>query len=102
MNLKDETQRERSRMLSGGMIEVSKAKINEMLTEIGYKIKGVNCFDYINTGNDITYRAKSIDLVLEISGISFSNINANRDNLPALQNIRRNYFAFENGRIWEL
>ncbi len=102
MSTEDTTQQERIRMLAGGMEEWPRRRLEESLDAIGYAIQRANSFNYINTGNAITYKARSIYIVVKGTGMSFANINANRDKLPELQEIRRSVFCFERGRIWEL
>jgi hypothetical protein len=102
MNLTEETKKEVRRMLEDGMIQLSKNELLDKLLSLGYTLNVTNCFNYINSANTITHRAKSIDIKLIVGGKSFSHIDADKTFLPQLQEIRLNYFVFENGRIWEL
>ena len=100
--LKYQTQHEINRLLKAGMNKLSASQFNEMIHEVGYKINPPNCFYYINTSNEFVYSAKALDYTHINSGIGYAHINAPSDSLPKLQNIRRNYFVVNNGRIWEL
>ena len=100
--LKHQTQQEIDRLLNAGMDKLSASQFNDMIREVGYKINPPNCFYYINTSNEYTYSAKALDYIHINSGIRYAQITAPRDTPPKLQEIRRNYFVVNNGRIWEL
>lgn len=69
---------------------------------LGYKISKDCCFNYVNTANEITYRARSIGWTHIASGKSFAHVEAPRETLPALQAMRRNLLVVHRGRLWEL
>lgn len=100
--LKKQTLQEKERMIAAGMRCISPTQLREEINLLGYKISNDNSFQYLNTGNAITYYARSVSIVEIKTNHCFSNIAADKTNLPALQAIRFNTFCFENGRIWEL
>lgn len=100
--MKDETKNELERMLAGGMEQISKRELILRAENCGYKIDFSMCFNYTNTANLYTYKARSIGWRHIASGIRFAHIDAPRDTLPDLQKIRHNCFVYERGRIWEL
>lgn len=101
-DMKDKTQQEAARMIAGGMEKISKAELINRAAACGYKIDPRFCFSYFNKANALPYKARSIGWRHIASGIRFAHVEAPRDTLPALQEIRRNCFVFERGRIWEL
>ncbi len=98
----DTTLDEVSRMIAGGMQQISPRTLRDSLDAIGYEINKGDCFCYVNSANEITYKAKSLGYTHKASGIRYAQVDAPKDTLPALQEIRRNMFVFERGRIWEL
>ena len=100
--MKEETEKEIARMLAGGMEKISKAELVNRAASCGYELDPRFCFNYINNLNGITYRARSIGWKHKASGSRFADVDAPRDTLPALQEIRRNCFVVERRRIWEL
>jgi hypothetical protein len=100
--MKDETNLEVERMLSGGMEMISKRELMMRAEKCGYKIDPSTSFNYTNGANLHTYKARSVGWRHAASGIRFSHVSAPRDTLPELQEIRHNCFVFERGRIWEL
>lgn len=91
-----------ARMIAGGMEQISPRELQQRLETCGYSINKGDCFCYVNSANAITYRAKSLGYLHAKSGMRYAHVDAPRDTLPALQEIRRNCFVFQNGRIWEL
>lgn len=103
MNIAESTKKEVASLLLIGMQKISSSNLKVELEKIGYEINDDLCFNYINSANENTYKAKSISIgMLGNKGLSFANIYAPKDNIKLLQEIRQNYFVFENGRIWEL
>ena len=98
-----DTKAEASRMLDGGMERMEKGVFLDTLNGLGYQVDQTNTFNYLNGSNEITYRAKSIRIVENDSGLSFSNVDARRDDdFRELQRIRQWVFVYDHGRIWEL
>lgn len=98
------TQAERRRMLDGGMIELS---YNDWLARValyGYRVERDTCFDYVNGANEIAYKARCVSNYVRISdGLGFAHVDGTRDGkFRALQQMRRDCFVFERGRIYEL
>lgn len=89
-------------MQKSGMIELKECELIDMLDNLGYKINHKYTFNYINNLNENTYKAVSIDIVCKDTDLSFSHIDADKTNLSKLQIIRKNFFVYKNGRIWEL
>ncbi len=88
-------------MKKAGMRQVTPRWLDESLEVIGYKLK--HSFNYNNVGNSPRkWKAKSVEFIDTRTGKGFANIEANKDKLPELQEIRFNNFVFQNGRIWEL
>jgi len=100
--MKEETDKEIARMMAGGMEKISKAELVNRAASCGYAIDPRACFNYTNSLNEVTYRARSIGWRHVASGMRFAHVDAPRETLPALQEIRRNCFVVERGRIWEL
>ena len=78
---------------------------NELLNELdrlGYYIDKDMSFDYINRGNEHSYKARSIAIADKVSRKSFANIDTHNDNLKELQEIRRNRIVIHRNRIFEL
>ena len=97
-----ETEKEAARKIAGGMEKISKPELINRAAACGYKIAPDACFSYLNKANALPYKARSIGWRHIASGKGFAQIDAPRDTLPALQDIRRNCFVTERGRIWEL
>ena len=88
-------------MTKVGMKRISQVELRERLNAIGYKLGGSFCYiNKLNGGR--VWKAKSINIIHKLSGKSFANIDACKENLPELQEIRFNCFTFEAGRIWEI
>ncbi len=87
--------------LENGMVAVTSRALKEMLGVLGYKLKHEFC--YVN-GMNYPHRwsASAKGIIDTRTGLSFANINANRDKLEDLQDIRRSHLVFENGRVWEI
>ena len=102
IHLRESTLAERNRMLAGGMKEITIEELIKAVCDLGYYINSDDSFNYVNSGNQITYKARSIAIRHSISDECFSNIYSPKDKLPELQKIRRNCFVFSNGHIWEL
>jgi len=100
--MKEETGKEIARMLAGGMEKISKAELVKRAASCGYEIDPRVCFNYTNNLNECAYRARSVGWRHKATGMRFAHVEAPRDTLPALQEIRRNCFVVERGRIWEL
>ncbi len=96
------TQLEVDRMIAGGMILISSRELVKKLDELDYKISESDSFFYQNKLNKIHYAAKHVSIVHKCSGKSFANIDSSKEKLKELQEIRSNFFVFENGRVWEL
>jgi hypothetical protein len=63
------------------------------------------CIKYYNTYNEFHYNAYGMsytDIKTKLSYAHYTQRDSNGDNLDKLQKIRRNYFVFENNRIWDL
>jgi hypothetical protein len=90
------------RMTDGGMKLISVAELEARLDELGYYVNKSFSFNYLNNLNGNSYLARSIAIFNKTSKKSFANVESHDDNLPALQEIRKNCFCFENGRIWEI
>ena len=98
-----DTQKEIESMVNAGMTQLTKNDFLNELNRLGYQVYKTNCFNYINGSNENTYKAKSIYIVENDSGLSFANIDARRDdNFKALQKMRFECFVYDSGRIWEL
>ena len=54
------------------------------------------------SSNEITCKARAMGYLHKASGMRYAHVDAPRDTLPKLQEIRHNCFVFEKGRIWEL
>jgi len=89
-------------MKAAGMEPISSNELLARIEPLGYSISKALSFCYTNTLNGTPYLAKSVYIQCSKTKKSFANTESVRDNLPALQEIRRNCFVFENGRIWEL
>ncbi len=100
--LENDTQLEVNKMLEGGMILISPSELNEKLDKLGYKVDKSKCFNYQNKSNEIHYAAKHVNIVHKDSEKCFSNVDSPKNKLKELQEIRRDYFVFEDGVIWEL
>lgn len=96
------TQQEVNRMVAAGMTLISSKELVKKLDELGYKISKPDSFLYQNKLNKIHYAAKHVNIVHKGSGKSFANIDSSKEKLKELQEIRLNFFVFENGRVWEL
>lgn len=99
----DQTKEEYQHMLDAGMEPMTVAELVERLADLGYSINRGDSFSYTNTLNPPrAWKARSVDLRDDRTGLSFANVDANRDNLPALQELRRNAAVLHRGRIWEI
>jgi hypothetical protein len=98
----DDTHAEASRMIAGGMHQLTPRDLTERLAAIGYEIDPSATLNYHNTANEISYKAKSLGYTHTASRMRYAHVDAPRETLPALQEIRRNCFVFQHGRIWEL
>lgn len=100
--MKHDTDKEIARMIAGGMQLISKRELVERAAACGYHIDASASFSYRNKANKFTYLARSIGWRHTASGERFAHVNAPKDTLPALQEIRFSCFVVERGRIWEL
>lgn len=92
-------------LLAAGMQEITPVELDQMLTELGYKIDKDMLLDYYNTGNAEHYRARSMNYNDIKTGQSFAHVDqvrTNTDNLAKLQKIRMWNFVYVNNRIWDL
>lgn len=101
------TQKERERCLDMGMTELTPNEVNETLLAIGFKLDNTCTFDYYNTGNEISYLAKSCSIVdiktkKSFANVDFGNIEDERDRRAELQKIRRSCFGWDGKRVWDL
>lgn len=88
-------------MIQAGAVQISKRGLETLLEAIGYKLGDSFCYtNNLNAGE--SWRAKSFQIVEKTSNLSFAHVDAPKTNLKALQEIRFNYFVFENGKIWEI
>ena len=102
-HLASETPREAERIRRHpGVEEISRNELVKRAAAIGYAIDPAACFNYVNNANEITYKARAIGWKHTASGMRFAHVDAPRDTLPALQEIRRGCLVIHNGRIWEL
>lgn len=102
---KQETLKERQRLLSMGMQEITENELLQELEKLNYKIDKSMCHSYYNTGNEQHYLATSIsymDKKTKQSWAHFEQAFSNHENQAKLQKIRMNNFCFVNGRIWDL
>ncbi len=97
-----QTKTEVQRMLNNGMTQIDKDELEARLDILGYYINKRDTFNYTNSGNAITYKAKSVAINHKKSQACFSNTDSPRDTLKELQHLRCNYFVFFRGIIWEL
>ena len=100
--MKDQTKEEYQHMLDAGMEPMTVAELKRRLESLGYRISDADSFNYLNTANERTYKARAAYVVDIRHGVGFACIHANRDNLPALQELRRNAAVLHRGRIWEI
>jgi len=100
--LNQETALEVARYIAAGCEQVTPAELVNRAAAIGYKIEKDSCFNYVNTANAITYRARSIGWRHIASGKSFAHVDAPRETLPALQAMRQSLLVVHRGRLWEL
>ena len=98
----DDTEKEAARMIAAGIEQISPRQLREFLDLAGYQIHKPDCFNYTNSSNEITYKARAMGYTHKASGMRYAHVDAPRDTLPKLQEIRHNCFVFEKGRIWEL
>lgn len=102
---KQETHKERARLINAGMQEITKNELLQHLERLNYKIDEYMCNSYYNTGNEQHYLAKSIsyqDKKTKQSYAHFEQAFSNHENQAELQKIRMNNFCFVNGVIWDL
>ena len=102
--MKYETQKEINALLSGGMEQLTVPQFDKAIHDLGYCLdtrRGF-CFNYVNASNERTYCARSVSYTHIASGKGFAQVDAPRDTLPQLQELRRNNFVVTNGHIWEL
>ena len=101
--LDQETEREYQRMRScHGVEEITLPELVRRADACGYEIDKDACFNYVNSANAITYRARSIGWRHKASGMRFAHVDAPRDTLPQLQAIRFSCIVMHKGRILEL
>ena len=96
-----DTKKEVKHLIDGGMTQLDKEEFLNILSSLGYKT--VESFNYINSSNEITYKAKGFRIIEKDTGLSFANVDARKDdNLRKLQEMRFSSFVYSNDRIWEL
>ena len=95
------TLRERARLLAGGMRELTVEQLVHGVCALGYYLSAENSFNYYNTGNATSYKARAVAIYHAKSGKSFANLASPKERLPELQSIRGGCFVFHAGRIWE-
>ena len=72
------------------------------IDSLGYEIDYNLSFIYDNTSNDISYKGKFIYVIQKDDGLSFSHINARRDdNFKKFQDLRLNSICMHRGYIIE-
>lgn len=98
---KAETLRRVQSMIEGGMEQISSRELEIRLESLGYKLGESFCYEN-NLNADEFWYAKSFGITEKASGLSFAHIDAPKKNLPALQEIRRECFVFERGKLWEI
>lgn len=91
---------EHERLISLGLEPLTWDQVLARLNRIGYSAR--IDFRYFNRGNPKHYPAASIAIIDKTTGKSFANVDADRTNLKALQEIRKNVTCLVNGRIAEL
>ena len=80
---------------------ITKAEFVSRLNALDYQIDPFKSFDYSNVSDPLlNYDARSIAIIVRDTNLSFAHKDANKDNLEALQQLRRWNFCFQNGRIW--
>lgn len=82
----------------------SKSQLVRELSELGYKLDEKLCFNYVNSHNGKPYKARSLYIVEDDTGISFAHYcKARRDeNFKKLQYLRGNKRVVIKGRVYEL
>ena len=97
-----DTKKEINSYLEFGCELISLDELKNRLDIIGYKISNEDSFNYINTSNEFTYRARSIYVSDKVGNIGAYNIySKNRDNLHLLQEMRNNCVCVSKNRIYE-
>lgn len=90
-------------MIKSGMIQLSKSEYIEMLDTFGYKM-GPKYMElrYVNNLNEgRIWNEFTFDIVEKDTRLSFAHVDARKDlNFKKLQDMRMNYFVFENNVIW--
>lgn len=89
-------------MIDAGAERLTPRQLTERLDLAGYQVHKPDCFNYTNKANSITYKARAMGYKHKASGARYAHVDAPRNTLPQLQEIRRNCFVFERGRLWEL
>lgn len=97
--LEQSTLTEVDRMKAAGMEQLTIEEFTRRVCALGYFQRF--SFNYVNTANAHSYKARSVSILHAKSEKSFANTDSPRDRLPELQEIRRNTFVFHAGRIWE-
>ncbi len=102
--LTDSTELVRAEMLACGMLELSRREWLARIDAAGYRLERANCFNYTNRHNAGHYRARCVSNYNDKqTGRSFAHYQERRDNrFRALQDMRKNCFVYERGRIYEL
>lgn len=96
---------ERNNLFASGMEEITEAELLQKLELLNYKIDNSCCFNYFNSSNDTHYKARAMAYNDKKTGQSWAHCEqnfSNEQNQKELQKIRKNYFVFTSGRIWEL
>lgn len=101
------TRKERERCLDMGMTELTPNQVNETLLAIGFKLDKSCTFDYYNTGNEISYFARSCSIIdiktkKSFANVDFGMLEDERDRRTELQKIRSSCFGWDGKRIWDL
>lgn len=98
-----ETKKEFNNLIEGGMDCISIDEFYYIIESCGYEVCQNTTFDYVNTSNEFTYRAKSVSYIDKITKRSFAHFEERRDErYKRLQQMRATCFVYHQGVIWEL
>ena len=82
---------------------MTKDELLSELDKLGYEIDKSMSFNYMNCSNGESYKAKACYIVEKDTKLSFSNIDARKDNnFERLQELRFWIEVTHKGRIYEL
>ena len=104
--IKKGTQEERKRLNAAGMKELSPQEAKNILNDLGFNINEEMSLKYINTSNEIIYKAKSASIYDTETKKSFAHtdfIKAQPTRLKQVQEFRRDHFAYDTktATIWD-